>query len=392
MLYIDITRLYNNARLLKMATGVDKVNIAYIRQYGEQCCAVIRLPSHWLFLPYQRSQLFFNKIIRNQSISLSYFDKKLYKKPSNDLINYLLNISHNGLESPLYLQRMTQYKLRGIYFLHDIIPIDYPEYCRQGEYQKHLQRLITMLSGDLIIANSQYTVDRFRSFCQKHNYQLPTTIWAHLGTEDNKQNVTIDLQKGSILKLLIDNTPYFVILGTIEARKNHLFLLNLWRELKQELGTQCPKLVIIGKRGWEIEQVVDILERSSELKGYIIELNYCRDDEVNYLVQNSQALLFPSFVEGFGLPLIQAFQQKVPVIANNIAVFKELNFGEAPLISVIDGISWKQAIIDYSDSKNIKRMCQISIIEKNYEMLPTWEKHFANINPYISRYLSLSKL
>lgn len=390
MLYLDITRLYTNSRVGKSATGVDKVSLAYIRQFKDQACAVIRLPNQWLFFPGSRSRDLFEALLNNRSIKLNLYDKKCYTKPCDDANNFVLNTSHSGLESPKYLHNMQKYNLRGMYFLHDIIPIDYPEFCREGEYQKHWQRLNTMLTGDLIIANSQYTFDRFESFCQHNQLRRPTTIWAHIAADSIKQQVKLSEEQQSLLSLVTQNSPYFVILGTIEGRKNHLFLLNLWRDLVNTLGSDCPKLVIIGKRGWECEQVMDVLDRSQELKQAIIELNFCDDRQVNYLIHHCKALLFPSFVEGFGLPLVEAFSQKIPVIANDIPPFQELNIGNAELISTNDGVIWKQKILEYIEASNVHRLNQLEAIEKNYEQLPSWKKHFDKVRPHIDSLLDLA--
>ena len=383
MLYIDITRLYNNTRLGKIATGVDRVSLAYLRQYARQACALVRLTDQWLFFPFERSQFIFENLLLNQSFKIKFFEKKIYTLPKKGEANFVLNTSHSGLESPIYAKYMQQYGLEGIYFLHDNIPIDYPEYCRAGEFEKHFQRLKNLLDAKLVIANSQYTLDRFYVFCQKYHYKPPPTIWAHLGIEEISKKTLI--KAPTYLDLLIEDKPYFVILGTIEARKNHLFLLNLWRELVKQLGDECPKLFIVGKRGWECEQVIDILDRSIELKQVIVELNYCQDHEVNYLLQHCQALLFPSFVEGFGLPFIQSIYHDIPVIANDIPIFRELNYGGAQLISTMDGKAWLQIIIDYLKSDLGNRMNQILAIEREHKELPTWRHHFTIVNPAIEK-------
>ena len=62
--------------------------------------------------------------------------------------------------------------------------------------------------------------------------------------------------------------PYFVVLGTIEPRKNHNLLFRVWRKLVEDMGDRAPRLVLIGRRGWECENAVDILERSEILRGF----------------------------------------------------------------------------------------------------------------------------
>src|SRR5580698_988440 len=96
--------------------------------------------------------------------------------------------------------------------------------------------------------------------------------------------------------------PYFVILGTIEPRKNHWLLLQVWRRLVERLGDRTPRLVVIGQRGWECENAVDMLERCEELRGVVTELPACPDVELTSYLRHARALLFPSFAEGYGMP------------------------------------------------------------------------------------------
>ena len=113
MLYIDITRLYNHSNLSQV-TGVDKVNLAYIRYLGETSCAVIRYPKYWHFLPYNVSQVFFKSLLIGKLKRLSTiawikkFNALRYSKPMPDEQNFLLHTSHGGLEKPEFLTFMAK--------------------------------------------------------------------------------------------------------------------------------------------------------------------------------------------------------------------------------------------------------------------------------------------
>lgn len=383
MLYIDVTRLYHNNRLAKTLTGVDKVGLAYIREFGSVACAVLRLPSHWLFFPKARSDQLFHQLLNNIPVSIGYVEKRRYIKPYHLERNFLLNTAHSGLEKTDYIKTMTEYNLQGIYFLHDLIPIDYPEYCRVGEDEKHRQRLLTMATGQLVIANSYYTWQRWQIFCQQYALQSPESVWAHLGVDWDLATMPTKMSN-ALLELVLRDKPYFLILGTIEGRKNHLFLLNLWRVLIEKFGEDCPKLVIAGKRGWECEQVIDILDRSPTLKQAVIELNYCDDTQVAYLIQNAVALLFPSHIEGFGLPLVEACAYGKPILANDIAVFRELGFNNLKCITTLDGIAWQNEIetlwANYAKT--------LMLPYKSSPKLPTWQQHFAVVRPKIDKLIA----
>ena len=109
------------------------------------------------------------------------------------------------------------------------------------------------------------------------------------------------------------------MLGTIEPRKNHWFMLHVWRRIVEESGGNAPKLVVIGRRGWECENVVDMLERCESLKDAVVEQSNCSDHDLQVWLQHARALLFPSFVEGYGMPLVEALTMQVPVIASDRA-------------------------------------------------------------------------
>ncbi len=386
MLYIDVTRLYENQRRGKQITGVDRVSLAYIEQFSSIACVVIRLSKQWLFLPKNQSNEIFANLIMKKPIRLpSRFFRFKYCRPA-DGKNFLLHTAHNGLEKTNFIELMTFYDLRGIYFLHDLIPIEYPEYCRVGSYQQHRQRLLAMSKADMVICNSYDVFNKFIGYCRANGLSLPKTIWAHLGVNNalNTQVIT------PIIPDVVDNHPFFLMVGTIEGRKNHWLMLNVWRILIDEMGESCPKLVIVGKRGWECEQVLATLDRSINLKNCVVELNQCIDSQLTYLLTKTQALLFPSNAEGFGLPLVEALLLRVPVIASDIPIFQEIGLDVVKLLSPFDTAAWKDVIVEYMLPESEGRNNQIQKIESIQDKLPTWQKHFEVVSKEISKLMKIN--
>jgi glycosyltransferase involved in cell wall biosynthesis len=141
-------------------------------------------------------------------------------------------------------------------------------------------------------------------------------------------------------------------------------------------------LVIIGQRGWECENVIDLLDRCDKLKNYVIEIPRCSDEMLSAYLHHTRALLFPSFVEGYGMPLAEALSMGIPVIASDLGVFREIA-GEIPeYIDSLDGKKWKEMIIEYSGLNSSKRQNQIERIKKLE--LPTWEHHFHKVDSLIT--------
>ncbi|EDU8978151.1 glycosyltransferase family 4 protein, partial [Salmonella enterica subsp. enterica] len=81
--------------------------------------------------------------------------------------------------------------------------------------------------------------------------------------------------------------------------------------------------MILGKRGWNVDGVVDFLERSPSIQPYIIELSGVSDKQLVDILKGAKAMLFPSFVEGWGMPLVEALALGLPVVCSDIPAFHE---------------------------------------------------------------------
>jgi glycosyltransferase involved in cell wall biosynthesis len=270
------------------------------------------------------------------------------------------------LDRPDYGVEVVRRCLKSVFFLHDLIPISHPEYCRAGEAERHHRRLETMLStGRGLIVNSVATRDELMAYAAERCVAVPPCAVALLAPAKLPEPY-----RGRPLE-----KPYFVVLGTIEPRKNHSLLLHIWRQLVAELGDAAPQLVVIGQRGWECEQVVDLLDSCAALRGQVTELPRCDDRELATWLAHAQALLFPSFIEGFGMPLVEALTLGVPVIASDLQVFREIA-GEIPhYLDPLDGPGWRRAVLEFVRPGSIERQTQIRRMA-NY-VPPTWDQHFA---------------
>lgn len=286
---------------------------------------------------------------------------------------YLL-VSHHHLERRRAIARLKQrVRARFVCLIHDLIPIQYPEYALPGQDQKHRRRIETAAAlADAVIVNSTVTREAFQPYLAEAGREPPVVV-APFGVE-----VPVLPPAGS--RPL--EPPYFVCVNTIEARKNHVLLLNLWRRLADDLGDRVPRLVLIGQRGWETENAIDMLERCPALRGVVIERGNLPDAEVARLISGAQALLLPSFAEGFGFPLVEALALGVPVLCSNLAALRE-NGGEVPeYFDPLDGVGWRTAVIDYSSPHSPRRAAQLGRLEGWRP--PRWEEHFAAVDALIA--------
>jgi glycosyltransferase involved in cell wall biosynthesis len=283
-----------------------------------------------------------------------------------------LNIGHTGLDSQGFRSWVSRSRVRPVYFVHDLIPITHPQFCRGNEGVRHRERMRTVLTtASGVIANSQPTLDELANFGASEGLPTPPALIAWLGSDPLP----------SVPKGMPTKRPTFVTLGTIEARKNHLLLLNIWTQLIDRLGGDAPQLLIIGQRGWEAEPVLDLLDRSEKLRGHVAELNHCSDEELGQHLASARAVLFPSFVEGYGLPLIEALGAGVPVIASDLPVFREI-CGDIPTyLNPRDETGWETAILEYARSESGARAAQLARM-KGFRP-PSWEEHFKIVEEWL---------
>ena len=177
--------------------------------------------------------------------------------------------------------------------------------------------------------------------------------------------------------------PYFVVLGTIEPRKNHLLLLTLWRELAKRHGSACPRLIVVGRRGWECEQVVDLLERCEAIHPYLVEKNDASDEEVVSLIAGACALLMPSYAEGFGMPVQEALAIGTPVISTPLPAIQEFAEDIPDYAEPHDGTRWLELIEASAQSPSPQRDAQLQRL-KNFRHT-TWQEHFQKVEEFLGK-------
>ncbi len=267
-----------------------------------------------------------------------------------------INVGHTSLNTPDILTSLADGGIERIIMVHDLIPVTHPEFCRPGDGAKHERRMQNVLRhASRILVNSHYTADELKRFAARSNLAAPPIDVAHLGLErtfDSRTAITAA-------------RPYFLHVGTIEARKNLAFLLTVWRRLQETMGDETPRLVLVGRYGWENEAVLDHLQRSPNLRGLVHQAENLPDCALSALMRGARAMVAPSSVEGFDLPAVEASAMGVPLIASDIAAHREL-VPHARLIDPLDGLGWLSALEDWTRNPPVAPpYCA-----------PDWARHF----------------
>ncbi|KEJ90706.1 glycosyltransferase family 4 protein [Sulfitobacter donghicola] len=269
-----------------------------------------------------------------------------------------LNTGHSNLTKRVLGAVATIKNAKTSVFIHDVIPLEYPQYQRAGSvevFEAMLRRVHRY--ADLLIYNSEDTKNRTEAVFASWG-AVPNAIVAHLGTI---KPVPIVAEVPADLQI---EAPYFITVGTIEPRKNHQLLLDVW----DRLGPDAPMLLICGGRGWNNENVfarLDALGPGSRVQ----EVSGLSDGALLSLIEGAHALLFPSHAEGFGLPAVEALQLGTPVLCSNKATFREILATRAVYLDDSDDQMWEDNIVNWSQQPR-------GALRVDDFDAPSWKQHF----------------
>ena len=388
---LDLTRSLRRAG--RVPTGVDRVEQAYLNRFIEDdvpAYALMRTAFGYVMLDVGGMRAFHDRVVgaknwghpdllsrlprgRDQALMQAETDvrrlavgrcvparlRQMLTRLLSDGFDYF-NVGHSNLTERV-LRSVSYAKGRTHVLIHDVIPLEHPNFQRSGTvrpFREKLQRVARL--ADRVIYNSDDT--RRRAEAQMQSWgRVPPSIVAHLGT------IMPTPDPSGLPQGLPPEQPYFVTVGTIEPRKNHAFLLDLW----EQMGSDAPPLLICGSRGWNNDAVfarLDALPPDSP----VTELPGLSDAALAALIQQSAGMLFPSFAEGYGLPPIEALMLGSRVLCNDLAVLHEVLDTYATFAPVSDTENWLKTMNSWKNSPSE------AVSGAGFEG-PEWSDHFKTV-------------
>jgi alpha-1,2-rhamnosyltransferase len=212
---------------------------------------------------------------------------------------------------------------------YDLIPLQYPEFCVDGPlvplYRDWLDHAVDEL--DFFIAISQTVSRGLEQYA--HASGRSTEVRSerfesfHLGA-DFSQSAPDGPTRPELRQLFPEDrahSPYLCV-GTIEPRKNHRHLLDAFELVWQH--APHVKLCIVGGVGWKCEEVVERVRQHPLHGKSLFMFNDVSDTELRFCYERAKTLIFPSIVEGFGLPIVEALHFGLPALASDTPIHREV--------------------------------------------------------------------
>lgn len=353
----DITRLYRN-RLPTFGTGIDRIDLAIglelASRFGDACRFVHVCYGGFAEMPGDAARNLLQALDQRWHESLGKGGANLAGPLALGRLRagigggfgagatYVV-ASHSGLpQREGYLKRFDPGgKMQRLAYIHDLIPLDYPEYQTPRSRLIFRRYLAELATGPLSFAvNSADTGRRLAAYAETQGWRVAPPIVAIPELQPTDEQAT---DVPASLAPVFDKGPVFTVLGTIEPRKNHLLLLTLWREMAE--AGEAPQLLVIGKRGWMNDNIVALLDDCAAIQPFVTEANGLSDSEIAAALGRSRALLFPSFAEGLGIPVLEAKAAGLKVIASDLPALREIAADDTVFLNPLDGPGWRRAIL-----------------------------------------------
>lgn len=287
-----------------------------------------------------------------------------------------LNVAQHAFEHHRFFRWLdNRPDILPVFLIHDLLPLDFPEFFPPGYQQRFERRVETMIArARAIITTSQEVAERIRIEYRERDL-VPVPI--HIEALASPLEWTPSLgDHGGVF----GDTPFFLLVSKIEPRKNHPLLIDVWRSLIQRSDSP-PKLILVGQRGWESAQTLRELDLAPDLQPHIVQVPSLPSGQLRALMQRAVAVLMPSFAEGYGIPIVEALSLGTPVICSDIPVFGEISQGKALLRAPLDGQGWLEAIEMMAGADSIFRE---TWARKAREFrAPTWDNYFDNVHNFL---------
>lgn len=244
----------------------------------------------------------------------------------------------NDFTAHLYAQKKDA-RFSVVQILYDIIPVIMPEYCVPEMKQRFLKYLMDVAwTADHVFCISDSTLADVDRFLGQVDVRKPVLKRIHLGS---------DVASGAISEPVADLDPdgFVLYVSTIEVRKNHQMLFNIWRELYDRHPDLLVPLVLVGGRGWNTDNLLSCIDLCGRLNRKYLKLTTSiSDPQLTWLYRNSLFTVYPSLYEGWGLPVAESLAYGKHCVSSDSSSLPEAAAGFADLMHPLDYVAWRDRI------------------------------------------------
>jgi len=311
---------------------------------------------------------------KNIKLSNKLFPYKVIRRLMNYNILYGLPIdllekkkkSYSVFHATNFITLPTKYA-KQVVTIHDLAFMKFPDVVEKNIYEYMMKWVpYSINKADQIIADSIHTKNDILQLFDVPEEKI-NVVYLAADKRFQKQSVQ---QIQSVRKKYNLAQEYLLYIGTLEPKKNLVTLIDVYHTLKTEYSVQ-EKLVIVGAKGWKFNPIFEKVQQL-QLENDIIFMGYIADEDLPAIYSGATVFTFPSLYEGFGIPLLEAMQCEVPVVAANTSCIPEVVGDAAILADPYDIEKWAESIYQIISDHSLKE----ELIAKGLEQASkfSWEK------------------
>jgi glycosyltransferase involved in cell wall biosynthesis len=277
--------------------------------------------------------------------------------------------SHNNIAVIEALKAKVGLRLAVVCF--DLIPLQFPRFFKTRDVDDLRRYWLAALGvADLIVVNSTAVARDAAALAAAEGLTLGRLALCPLGADP----ATLRSGPDAPLPAPLEAGRYGLFVSTIEPRKGHEMLLKVWLRLLADGVPQKAgfKLVFLGRRGWLMEGFEAALRDTPAVTGSLIILPQADDVLLDLLYRNAAFCLYPSFYEGYGLPVVEAFARGKAVIASNGGSLAEVVGDFSPSLDPRDEDVWFETLRRWIVDPSARAPYEAALRERFRH--PSWEE------------------
>lgn len=292
---------------------------------------------------------------------------------ADDRVVVLGGIWHGTFAADMATQKQ-RIGFKFYHVVHDMIPVVCPQYVvadLPGVFAAYKEIIFSIADG--LMANSQSSKRDALAFMKQKGITPPPFLVFRLADAPDKLTPTPVKQ--------LQNQPFILSLGTVEGRKNHALLYYVYKRAIRQ-GVDMPVLAITGRIGWLIDDIKYIIEHDPAVNQKIIFLQGVSNSQRAWLLANCQFSVWPSFYEGWGMPIAESLAYGKLCISSDTSSMPEAGLNFCEYLSPYDLDGWAKAIVKYLDPK--QRALLERHIRENY-VITSWTTMCGQLTDFIRR-------
>jgi hypothetical protein len=276
------------------------------------------------------------------------------------------------------LLRLHKKQVRLVHVIHDIGPTVWPQFFEQVDVSPADYNASILPKCDLILAVSKNTKNELTQWLKQQSLPLPRIEVFRLG-DDIKISKPQKPADPAFITSKLKGNDFILCVGTVEAKKNHQLFYYVYK-LAKARGIELPKLVVVGRRGYQTEATIKTMTLDPDVKDKFVFLFNTSDEELSWLYDHCMFTVLASFHEGWGIPIAESLARGVPVLSSNTSSMIEIAPGITEHFSPASSDECLAAITAWAVPKNLQKAKNKA---KSYKKV-SWNQTSEQVFTYLS--------